>query len=39
MNYLKCDCATYCIGQACSMGAVLLAALLEKAKPTAGFNA
>ena len=26
MNYLKCDCATYCIGQACSMGAVLLAA-------------
>ena len=21
MNYLKCDCATYCIGQACSMGA------------------
>ena len=26
MNYLACDCATYCIGQACSMGAVLLAA-------------
>ena len=26
MNYLTCDCATYCIGQACSMGAVLLAA-------------
>ena len=26
MNYLSCDCATYCIGQACSMGAVLLAA-------------
>lgn len=26
MNYLQCDCATYCIGQACSMGAVLLAA-------------
>lgn len=26
MQYLKCDCATYCIGQAASMGAVLLAA-------------
>ena len=26
MRYLTCDCATYCIGQACSMGAVLLAA-------------
>ena len=26
MNYLTCDCATFCIGQACSMGAVLLAA-------------
>ena len=26
MNYISCDCATYCIGQACSMGAVLLAA-------------
>lgn len=26
MQHLKCDCATYCIGQAASMGAVLLAA-------------
>ena len=26
MQYIKCDVATYCIGQACSMGAVLLAA-------------
>ena len=26
MNFLTCDCATFCIGQACSMGAVLLAA-------------
>lgn len=26
MQYIKCDCATYCIGQAASMGAVLLAA-------------
>ncbi len=26
MQYLSCDCATYCIGQAASMGAVLLAA-------------
>lgn len=26
MQYLKCDCATYCIGQAASMGAILLAA-------------
>jgi ATP-dependent Clp protease, protease subunit len=26
MQYLKCDVATYCVGQACSMGAVLLAA-------------
>ena len=26
MNFISCDCATYCIGQACSMGAVLLAA-------------
>ena len=26
MNYIKCDVATYCIGQAASMGAVLLAA-------------
>lgn len=26
IQYLKCDCATYCIGQAASMGAVLLAA-------------
>ena len=26
MRYLTCDCATYCIGQACSMGAVLLTA-------------
>ena len=26
MQYLKCDCATYCIGQAASMAAVLLAA-------------
>ena len=26
MQYFKCDVATYCIGQACSMGAVLLAA-------------
>lgn len=26
MNYLSCDVATYCIGQACSMGAVVLAA-------------
>jgi ATP-dependent Clp protease, protease subunit len=26
MQFLKCDVATYCIGQACSMGAVLLAA-------------
>ena len=25
MQYIKCDVATYCIGQACSMGAVLLA--------------
>ena len=25
MRYLTCDCASYCIGQACSMGAVLLA--------------
>jgi ATP-dependent Clp protease protease subunit len=26
MQFLKCDVATYCIGQACSMGAVLLTA-------------
>jgi len=26
MQYIKCDCATYCLGQAASMGAVLLAA-------------
>ena len=26
MNYIKCDCATYCIGQAASMAAILLAA-------------
>jgi ATP-dependent Clp protease, protease subunit len=26
MQFLKCDCATYCVGQASSMGAVLLAA-------------
>lgn len=26
MQYLKCECATYCIGQAASMGAILLAA-------------
>ncbi|NLB70121.1 MAG: ATP-dependent Clp endopeptidase proteolytic subunit ClpP [Lentisphaerae bacterium] len=26
MQYIKCDCATYCIGQAASMGAVLLSA-------------
>ena len=26
MQYLKCDVTTYCVGQACSMGAVLLAA-------------
>ena len=26
MNFLSCDVATYCIGQCCSMGAVLLAA-------------
>ena len=25
MQYLKCDVTTYCVGQACSMGAVLLA--------------
>ena len=26
MQYIKCDCATYCLGQAASMGAILLAA-------------
>jgi ATP-dependent Clp protease protease subunit len=26
MQFLKCDCVTYCLGQAASMGAVLLAA-------------
>lgn len=26
MRYLSCDVATYCVGQACSMGAVVLAA-------------
>lgn len=26
MQYVKCDVATYCVGQACSMGSILLAA-------------
>ncbi|MEZ6080978.1 MAG: ATP-dependent Clp protease proteolytic subunit [Pirellulaceae bacterium] len=31
MQFVSCDVATYCIGQAASMGAVLLAAALRTA--------